>query len=811
MNLDRAREIARAALRNLEANQQRIDDLNVYPVPDGDTGTNLTLTVRAIVEALEKSNADGHEAVARELSRAALMGARGNSGVIFSQIVRGFADVLGERDLIDEPMVARAFRSASDAAYRAVRRPVEGTMLTVIREMAEAAESSEARNLDRAELLSLVVARGEDSLARTPELLVDPQGSRGRRRRWRRAPRDHQRAFARPSRASQCRRRPRRRAPPPSKRSTRSSPSSATAPSSWSREQALDADELESELERLGDSLLVVGDSTALKVHVHTDDPGAALRLGTASGTIDGVEIANMHRQTLEREERLSAGTLEGLPTLETGVVVVAPGEGNRRLFESLRATRVIEGGQTMNPSTEEIVAAVDATPATEVIVLPNNKNVILSAEQAVGAREQAGAGRADAIRAGGAGRDDRLRPGADAAENERGDGEAIEGVATGEITIASRDVTLDGIDVRKGAWLGLADGAAVASGESFDAVAGAVAERLLDGGRELLTLLTGADEPAARCARRRDRRPPPGGRDRDPRRRPAALSAAPLGGVTMAIRVLLVEDNEVYRSTLELLLDGRDGHRDRRRPSPTGADAAAAAERLDPDVVLMDFRLPGLDGAQATAAVRASAAAAAVLCLTAEATDDDRQAVLAAGAVGLVEKGRPIEELVQAIHVRDHERGSGEPVNLTAENTAIVLDSTSDFPDARNGSRTCASCRSTSTSAPRASKTTSTSARTTSTSACGSADAPDDLAADAAGLRGRVRGASRLRADLRAPALGEALRHVPVRRRPRPRTSVATGSASSTPRPRRSQSACSRSRSSAASRGERPTRRSGS
>ena len=138
----------------------------------GTPGTNLTLTVRAIVESLEKSSATGHEAVARELSRAALMGARGNSGVIFSQIVRGFADVLGERDPIDEPMIARAFRSASDAAYRAVRRPVEGTMLTVIREMAEAAESPEARDLERLDLLALIIARGEESLARTPELLA---------------------------------------------------------------------------------------------------------------------------------------------------------------------------------------------------------------------------------------------------------------------------------------------------------------------------------------------------------------------------------------------------------------------------------------------------------------------------------------------------------------------------------------------------------------------------------------------------------------------------------------------------------------
>jgi DAK2 domain fusion protein YloV len=256
----------------------------------------------------------------------------------------------------------------------------------------------------------------------------------------------------------------------------------------------LDADALEAELEKLGDSLLVVGDSTALKVHVHTDDPGAALHLGTVVGTIDGVEIANMHQQTLEREERL-AEALEGLRTLETGVVAVAPGEGNRRLFESLGATRVIEGGQTMNPSTEEIVAAVDATPASEVIVLPNNSNVILTAEQAAGlANKPLRVVPTRSVQAGLAAMIvyDAARS---AAENGPAMAGAIEGVATGEITMASRDVVLDGVEVRKGSWLGLADGAAVASGESFDDVAGAVAERLLGGGREILTLLTGADE----------------------------------------------------------------------------------------------------------------------------------------------------------------------------------------------------------------------------------------------------------------------------------------------------------------------------
>jgi fatty acid kinase len=494
VNLGRAREIARLALRNLEASRQRIDDLNVYPVPDGDTGTNLTLTVRAIVEALEKSHAEGAEAVAKELSRAALMGARGNSGVIFSQIVRGFADVLGERDPIDDPMIARAFRSASDAAYRAVRRPVEGTMLTVIREMAEAAESSEAQGLERAPLLGLIVERGEESLARTPDLLavlkeagVVDAGAAGLVE------------IIKGVRAAVT------------GEDVPEVPAEAALPSVDAIHQelsrfryctvfvvegdGLDADALERELERLGDSLLVVGDATALKVHVHTDEPGAALSLGTARGTLEGIEIANMHRQTLEREERLTEA-LDALPTLETGVVAVAPGAGNRRLFESLGATRVIEGGQTMNPSTEEIVAAVDATPATAVIVLPNNSNVILTAEQAAGLANkplrvlptrsvQAGLSTMisyDAAR--------------DVAENEAAMGEVLDHVVTGEVTVASRDVTLDGIEVRKGAWLGLADGEAVASGDSFDAVAGAVVERLLADGRETLMLLKGADEP---------------------------------------------------------------------------------------------------------------------------------------------------------------------------------------------------------------------------------------------------------------------------------------------------------------------------
>jgi len=498
LNVQRAREFARAALANLEANRQRIDDLNVYPVPDGDTGTNLTLTVRAVVEALDASQAQGPAAAAKELSRAALMGARGNSGVIFSQIVRGFAEVLGAHEEIDGAVLSAAFRSASNAAYRAVRRPVEGTMLTVVREMAEEAELPAVRSLPKDELLRRVVARGEAALARTPELLpvlreagvVDAGGAglleivRGLAS----AVAGEEVAFV---------------AQPASQLEALDAMHHELSEFRYCtvfvvEGETLDAEALEAELAQLGDSLLVVGDPTALKIHVHTDDPGAALSLATRRGVIEGTEIADMHRQTVEREARLGriAESGDEQPPLETGLVVVAPGDGNRRLFESQGATRVIAGGQTMNPSTADIVAAIEAVAANEVIVLPNNSNVVLSAEQAVGlASKPVRVVPTTSVQAGLAAIVPYLAT-RTAAENEAAMREALEAVTTGELTIASRDVALDGIDVRKGTWLGLVDGSAVAAGDDFDTVAETVVDRLLNGGGEILTLLTGADEP---------------------------------------------------------------------------------------------------------------------------------------------------------------------------------------------------------------------------------------------------------------------------------------------------------------------------
>ena len=495
MELEAVRHLARSALQNLEAHRRRIDDLNVYPVPDGDTGTNLVLTLRSIVEALDASTAEDSEAVAKDVTRAALMGARGNSGVIFSQVVRGFVEVLGRHEGVSSSLLSRAFRGASDTAYRAVKRPVEGTMLTVVREMAEESERKEHRSLHPDDLLRAVLARGEDALARTPEMLdvlrnagvVDAGGA----------------GLVEIARGMVYGATGEVIPDAPTEADAAGLAAIHLEPSEFRyctvflvEGEGLDSDALETELERIGDSLLVVGDSTALKVHVHTDDPGRALALGTALGVVEGVEIANMHVQTAQREERLLEGAPTALATLETGLVAVCPGRGNRRLFESLGATRVIEGGQSMNPSAADILEAIEAVPTGDVLVLPNNSNVILTAEQAATMSEKnVRIVPSKSVQAGLAAMTGFMSSN-ELEDNERAMLGDLRAAATGEVTIASRDVTLDGVEIRQGEYLGLVEDVAVVSSPDVDAVLRAVLDRVLSGGRGYLIVLTGENAP---------------------------------------------------------------------------------------------------------------------------------------------------------------------------------------------------------------------------------------------------------------------------------------------------------------------------
>jgi uncharacterized protein len=483
------RELVGAASASLERSRQRIDDLNVYPVPDGDTGTNIALTVRGVVDALDRSRARTRPALAREMTRAALMSARGNSGVILSQIVRGAAEVLGEAAVIDGSAIARAVRAASDQAYRAVRKPVEGTMLTVIHELAEEAESAGADI--PAGLLGALVRRGEEAVARTPEQLdvlraagvVDAGGA---------GLIELVRGFAAAVSGE---------ALPEAPAPQQVSPEAVHQQRSRFRYctlfviegKDLDPEALENELEELGDSILVVGDATAVKVHVHTDNPGAAISVGTATGAIDVVEIADMHRQTERRAERL----LEAVPGgAASAVIAVVAGEGNRRLFESLGVETLVSGGQAMNPSTADLLSAVEAA-AVEVVLLPNNANLVVTAEQTarlasrpvqVVPTESIQAGLAAAVA---------FNPECSADENADAMRDTVAALATGDIALASRDSAIDGVTARKGDYLGRLDGTAVAAGSSFHEVARGLLERLLTERREVVTLLTGENAPS--------------------------------------------------------------------------------------------------------------------------------------------------------------------------------------------------------------------------------------------------------------------------------------------------------------------------
>ena len=491
-DLEAVRGLAAGALAALESARRRIDDLNVYPVPDGDTGTNLTLTARGIVEALDATETTVRAELAREVTRAALMSARGNSGVILSQIVRGAAESLGEATSVDVAAVVAAVRGASDTAYRGVRKPVEGTMLTVVRETAEAAERLAPTTSAVPDLLRQLVVAAEESVQRTPELLqvlresgvVDAGGAglaeilRGLSAAVTGEPLPEPPAYEDEigldavhqelSRFRYC--------------------------TTFLLEgQGLDALALERELEPLGDCLLVVGDASALKVHVHTDDPGAALTRGVARGTLEHVEIANMHVQTVRREERLADAL--GVEKACEAVAVVT-GAGIRRLFEELGAGQLVDGGRTMNPSAQQLLDAIERAHAPEAILLPNNPNVLMSAEQA--ARHASKPVRVIPTRS--------IQEGLAALVAYDGSRSAeanlaeifaaLESVVTGAVTVSSRDAEPDGVPVREGEWLGLVDGEAIAAAAEFDQVARAVLERLLDEPRGVVTVLTGEDAP---------------------------------------------------------------------------------------------------------------------------------------------------------------------------------------------------------------------------------------------------------------------------------------------------------------------------
>jgi uncharacterized protein len=397
-SIARFRRVITSAYASLEARRQEVNDLNVFPVADGDTGDNMAMTMRAVMEELDRLDGHAVDEVGRTqlvqaLARAALMGARGNSGVILSQIVRGAAEELASRpgELVDPVLVAAAFASAADAAYESVREPAEGTMLTVFREMAHSIARQLAhleagkQRLDRevtdseqdavlAEVLERAIEDGERAVARTPEQLevlresgvVDAGGYglvlilagvvAGLRGDDAELPEvSHHEP-------------PRMSLPHHEDSRFRYCTNFIVSGNGLQTRQFLPR------LEGLGDSVLVVGDEATLKVHVHTDEPEAAVALFEGAGTVTNLDVADMREQMAERTARLEAG--------RTGVVAVAAGEGLERLFAELGA-HVVPGGETLNPSTYELLAGIHNVSADEVLVLPSSSNVVMAAERA--------------------------------------------------------------------------------------------------------------------------------------------------------------------------------------------------------------------------------------------------------------------------------------------------------------------------------------------------------------------------------------------------------------------------------------------
>ncbi len=498
IDLETVERLAAAALENIERHRRRINALNVYPVPDGDTGTNLERTMQGIVAELDRSTASTTAQLAADVQRAATMEAKGNSGVILSTIVRGTARVLGEHERVDGEVLAEALRAGATSAYQAVKVPVEGTMLTVIREMAEEAELLEVRTLPVIDGLARAVVRGDDAVARTPEMLdklreagvVDAGGAglvelvRGVLHALTGEPLPD--------------------VPDVTEELTEESIHHEESEYRYCtvfviEGDALDLDALHASLDPLGDSLLVTGDESLAKVHVHTDEPEGALALGRAVGLVDAarVEIGDMQSQAAERERWLAQlHAAAQAPPTHVALVAVAQGSGNRDILRSEGASIVIEGGQTMNPSVGQILEGVTAVNSDHVIVLPNNPNVRLAAENA--ARESTKDVRVVATGSVPEGivaafEFDAAR---DVDANEEAMQGAIEVLAVGEVVRASRDATVDGVTAAEGEFLAILDGRALAAAPDLWIVVDALLDRFAADGRSLVQVLRGEGAP---------------------------------------------------------------------------------------------------------------------------------------------------------------------------------------------------------------------------------------------------------------------------------------------------------------------------
>ena len=502
-------EMFQGGYKNLKANKAYVDSLNVFPVPDGDTGSNMTLTMASAIKEVEAIQGNEKSDILTAYARGALRGARGNSGVILSQIVKGLATVLNNEDYINTKTLAQAFLNARDVAYGAVTKPMEGTVLTVIRYMAEQAPAIAAKTSSVENFFDQIIKKGEEILQKTPDMLpvlkkagVVDAGGRGLiyvMEGYLKALKGIEIKDDEPQQNFEV-------------------PSLDAFGDSKGEEHDYDnikfaycteffitnlkkhvteedIEKLREKLMAIGDCVIAIGDVTFVKVHVHTNQPNKALYYALQMGELDKVKIENM----LEQNRKLKAARAASKKPV--GMISVCCGEGISSIFKDLKVDELIEGGQTMNPSIEDIATAISHVNADAVIVLPNNGNVIMAAENAaqliedkkvyVVPTKEAPQG----IRAAFA-----FDPNADAETNVAAMSEAFEDVKCGQVTTAVRTTNMDGFDINEGDIIGLDGKKIIAKGSKPEDVVMDIVDKLVDSFSEVITLYYGENVSQEAC-----------------------------------------------------------------------------------------------------------------------------------------------------------------------------------------------------------------------------------------------------------------------------------------------------------------------
>lgn len=497
---------------HLAANAKYVDALNVFPVPDGDTGTNMNLSMTSGAKEVKNNVQEHIGKVGSALAKGLLMGARGNSGVILSQLFRGFAKAIESKPTVNSVEFAAALNAGVETAYKAVMKPVEGTILTVAKDAAKHAVAVAKNHESLIGLMEEVLKEAKASLNRTPDLLpvlkevgVVDSGGQGL-------------VFVYEGFLAELKgeKLPDSPSAMPNMNELVSAEHHKSVQSHMNTEdiefgyctefmvrlegkEAFSEENFRQDLSKYGDSLLVISDDEVVKVHIHSEQPGQVLTYGQRYGNLINMKIENMRQQHTDivGESTTPLRTQANEPKKEKreyGIVAVSMGSGIAELFRSIGANAVIEGGQTMNPSTEDIITAIKEVNARKVIILPNNKNIIMAAEQAAEVAEEEVVVIPSKTVPQGMTALLSFNPSAEAVDNKEAMTEAMQHVKTGQLTYAVRDTSIDGLEISTGDFMGLADGKIILKDQDKVKAAKDLLDQMLDEDSEILTILKGED-----------------------------------------------------------------------------------------------------------------------------------------------------------------------------------------------------------------------------------------------------------------------------------------------------------------------------